>query len=123
VKVVRNRVAPHFREFEILYGSGASASGEIVDLASEAGLIEKSGVYYSWNCERIAQGRDKARQYLVEHPALAAELRDKLVALRNADNARLEGHRFRLAVERARPRSFGDRSNLGKLGYSPSDIP
>ena len=91
VKVVKNKVAPPFREceFEILYGSGVSAAGEIVVLASEAGLIEKSGAYYSWNGERIAQGRDKACQYMSEHPELAAELRDKLVALRKAENARL----------------------------------
>ena len=91
VKVVKNKVAPPFREceFEILYGSGVSAAGEIVDLASEAGLLEKSGAYYSWNGERIAQGRDKACQYIVEHPELAAELRDKLIALRKAENSRL----------------------------------
>jgi recombination protein RecA len=91
VKVVKNKVAPPFREceFEILYGVGVCATAEIVDLASEAGLIEKSGAYYSWNGERIAQGRDKACQYLAEHPDLAAELRDKLIALRKAENARL----------------------------------
>jgi len=91
VKVVKSKVAPPFREceFEILYGAGVSAAGEIVDLASEAGLIEKSGAYYGWNGERIAQGRDKACQYLADHPALADELRDKLVALRKAENARL----------------------------------
>jgi recombination protein RecA len=91
VKVVKNKVAPPFREceFEILYGAGVNAAGEIVDLASEAGLIEKSGAYYSRNGERIAQGRDKACQHLAEHPELAAELRDKLVALRKAENARL----------------------------------
>ena len=91
VKVVKNKVAPPFREceFEITYGTGISAVGEIVDLASEAGLIEKSGAYYSWNGERIAQGRDRACQYLAEHPELSAELRDKLVALRKAENARL----------------------------------
>jgi len=91
VKVVKNKVAPPFREceFEILYGTGVSAAGEIVDLASEAGLIEKSGAYYSWNSERIAQGRDKACQYMTEHPDLADVLRDKLIALRKAENARL----------------------------------
>ena len=91
VKVVKNKVAPPFREceFEIVYGMGVNATGEIVDLASEAGLIEKSGAYYAWNGERIAQGRDKACQYLAEHPDLFAELRDKLVALRKAENARL----------------------------------
>jgi recombination protein RecA len=91
VKVVKNKVAPPFREceFEILYGSGVSAAGEIVDLASEAGLLEKSGAYYAWNGERIAQGRDKACQYMSEHPELFDELRDKLIALRKAENARL----------------------------------
>ena len=92
-------------------------------LASEAGLIERSGAHYAWNGERIAQGRDKACQYLGEHPRpLADELREKLVAFRKAENARL-GHRFQLAVERTRRRSFGDRSNLGKLGHGPSNIP
>jgi recombination protein RecA len=91
VKVVKNKVAPPFREceFEVLYGIGIPAAGEIVDLASEAGLLERSGAYYSWNGERIAQGRDKACQYMSEHPELAQSLRDKLVKLRKAENARL----------------------------------
>ncbi|MGA9656492.1 MAG: DNA recombination/repair protein RecA, partial [Polyangia bacterium] len=91
VKVVKNKVAPPFREceFEILYGSGVNAVGEVVDLASEAGLLEKSGAYYSWQGERIAQGRDKACQYLAERPALVDELRQKLVDQRKAENARL----------------------------------
>jgi recombination protein RecA len=102
VKVVKNKIAPPFREceFEILYGVGIYASGEIVDLASEAGLIEKSGAYYAWNGERIAQGRDKACQYLGEHPELAAELRGKLIALRKAENARL-GSPLPVATESA----------------------
>jgi len=91
VKVVKNKMAPPFREceFEILYGSGVNAVGEIVDLASEAGLLEKSGAYYSWQGERIAQGRDKACQHMAEHPALVDELREKLVEQRKAENARL----------------------------------
>jgi recombination protein RecA len=91
VKVVKNKMAPPFREceFEILYGAGICSVGEIVDLASDAGLIEKSGAYYAWNGERIAQGRDKACQYLSDHPSLADELREKLIALRKAENARL----------------------------------
>jgi recombination protein RecA len=91
VKVVKNKVAPPFREceFEILYGSGVNAVGEIVDLASEAGLLEKSGAYYSWQGERIAQGRDKACQYMAEHLVLVDELREKLVEQRKAENARL----------------------------------
>jgi recombination protein RecA len=91
VKVVKNKVAPPFREceFEILYGTGICSVGEIVDLASEAGLLEKSGAYYSWQNERIAQGRDKACQYMAERPALVDELRQKLVDQRKAENARL----------------------------------
>jgi recombination protein RecA len=91
VKVVKNKVAPPFREceLEILYGIGVSAAAQIVDLASEAGLIEQSGAYYGWNGERIAYGRDKACQYLNEHTELVAELRDRLVGLRKAENARL----------------------------------
>jgi recombination protein RecA len=91
VKVVKNKMAPPFREceFEILYGSGVNAVGEIVDLASEASLLEKSGAYYSWQGERIAQGRDKACQYMAERPALVDELRAKLVEQRKAENARL----------------------------------
>src|SRR5437762_2740105 len=81
VKVVKNKVAPPFREceFEILYGSGVNAAGEIVDLASDAGLIEKSGAYYSLGGERIAQGRERACQYIAERPELADELSAKLV--------------------------------------------
>jgi recombination protein RecA len=91
VKVVKNKVAPPFREceFEITYGTGISAVGEIVDLASEAGLIEKSGAYYSLGGERIAQGRDKACQYMAEHPEVMDELRGKLVEQRKAENARM----------------------------------
>jgi recombination protein RecA len=91
VKVVKNKVAPPFREceFEIVYGAGVNWAGEIVDLGSEAGLLEKSGSYYSWKGERIAQGRDNACKWMVEHPKEAEELRARLVEARKADNARL----------------------------------
>ena len=83
VKVVKNKVAPPFRqaEFEILYDRGISREGEILDLATAAGLIEKSGSWYSLKGDRIGQGRDNARQYLFEHPeataALETEIREK----------------------------------------------
>jgi len=83
VKVVKNKVAPPFRqaEFEILYDRGISREGEILDLATAAGLIEKSGSWYSLKGDRIGQGRDNARQYLFEHPeataALESEIREK----------------------------------------------
>jgi len=91
VKVVKNKVAPPFREceFEILYGSGVNINGELVDLGSESGLIEKSGAYYSWRGERMGQGRDNASRFLQENPAIADEVRKLLVERRKAENARM----------------------------------
>ncbi|HXJ19761.1 MAG TPA: recombinase RecA [Polyangia bacterium] len=91
VKVVKNKVAPPFREaeFDILYGAGVNAPGEIVDLATAAGLFEKSGAFYAFHGERIAQGRDKACAYVAEHPDLATEVRSLLLAARKAENAAL----------------------------------
>ncbi|MGH8807609.1 MAG: recombinase RecA, partial [Noviherbaspirillum sp.] len=82
VKVVKNKVAPPFREahFDILYGEGTSREGEILDLGSEAKIVEKSGAWYSYNGERIGQGKDNARNYLKEHPELAREIENKVRA-------------------------------------------
>jgi len=86
VKVVKNKVAPPFRqvEFDILYGQGISREGEILDLGVKNGLVEKSGAWYSYNGDRIGQGRDNVREYLKEHPqvagAIEAALREKLLA-------------------------------------------
>ncbi len=89
VKVVKNKMAPPFREaeFEILYGTGVNWPGEIVDLGSEAGVLEKSGAYYSWNGERIAQGRDNACQWMQDNPKVADTIRERLVERRKAENA------------------------------------
>lgn len=72
VKVVKNKVAPPFKqaEFDILYGEGISREGDILDLASNDGLVEKSGAWYTWKDERIGQGRDNARAYLKENPKI-----------------------------------------------------
>lgn len=77
VKVVKNKLAPPFREveFDILYGQGCSQSGEIIDMAAELGLVQKSGSWFSYKDERIGQGRDNARRFIEEHPEIAAELR------------------------------------------------
>ena len=82
VKVVKNKVAPPFRqaEFEILYDRGISREGEILDLATAAGLIEKSGSWYSLKGDRIGQGRDNARVYLSEHPEAAKGLENEIRA-------------------------------------------
>ncbi len=80
VKVVKNKVAPPFKqvEFEILYGEGISREGELIDLGVKQGLIDKSGAWYSYNGERIGQGKDNVRNYLKEHPEMAAEIEQKL---------------------------------------------
>ncbi|MGQ9658532.1 MAG: recombinase RecA [Thermochromatium sp.] len=85
VKVVKNKVAPPFKQadFDILYGQGISREGEIIDLGVAAGLIEKSGAWYSYEGTRIGQGKDNARTFLCEHPEIAqaieTRLRDKLL--------------------------------------------
>jgi recombination protein RecA len=76
VKVVKNKVAPPFRqaEFEILYGTGISREGEIIDLGATHNIIDKSGSWYSYKGDRIGQGKDNARQFLIEHPEVAQEI-------------------------------------------------
>jgi recombination protein RecA len=82
VKVVKNKVAPPFREaeFEIMYGAGISREGEIVDMGSTQGIIEKSGAWYSYKGERIGQGKDNAREFLKQRPELAKEIEDQIRA-------------------------------------------
>lgn len=82
VKVVKNKIAPPFKEvvFEILYGEGISREGELIDLASELKIIEKSGSWYSYNGEKIGQGKDNVRQFLKSNPNIAAELEAKIRA-------------------------------------------
>ena len=82
VKVVKNKVAPPFKqtEFEIYYGAGISRNGEIVDLGVANNLIEKSGAWYAYKGEKIGQGKKNAVNYLAEHPAAAKELEEKLRA-------------------------------------------
>ena len=80
VKVIKNKVAPPFREavFDIMYGEGISKFGELLDMAVELELINKSGSWFSIGDERIGQGRDNAKQYLADHPELADELEKKV---------------------------------------------
>jgi recombination protein RecA len=82
VKVVKNKTAPPFKEaeFDILYGTGISRDGEIVDLGSEMGIVEKSGAWYSFGGERIGQGREAAKQFLKEHPETAEQIITKVMA-------------------------------------------
>jgi recombination protein RecA len=80
VKVVKNKVAPPFREaeFEIMYGSGISREGEIIDIGSAQGIIDKSGAWYSYNGERIGQGKDNTRVYLQQHKDIANDIEQKI---------------------------------------------
>jgi recombination protein RecA len=82
VKVVKNKIAPPFREalFDILYGEGISREGEIIELGVTHRIIDKSGAWYAYNGEKIGQGKDNAREFLREHPELAAEIEAKIRA-------------------------------------------
>ena len=80
VKVVKNKVAPPFKqaEFEILYGEGISRNGEIIDLGVKANIVDKSGAWYSYNGDRIGQGKDNARQFLKDNPAIAKDIEGRI---------------------------------------------
>lgn len=82
VKVVKNKMAPPFRvvEFDIMYGEGISKVGELVDLGSQAGVVEKSGAWFSYDGVRIGQGRENAKQYLRDNPEMAASIENKVRA-------------------------------------------
>jgi recombination protein RecA len=81
VKVVKNKMAPPFKEaeFDILYGTGISRDGEIIDLGSEIGVVEKSGAWYSFGGERIGQGREAAKQFMKDHPDTAKQIMSKVM--------------------------------------------
>jgi recombination protein RecA len=82
VKVVKNKVAPPFREahFDILYGEGISREGEVIELGVEHKIVEKSGAWYAYQGEKIGQGKDNAREFLKEHPEVAIEIENKVRA-------------------------------------------
>jgi recombination protein RecA len=87
VKVVKNKVAPPFKqvEFDIMYGEGISKMGELVDLGVKAGVVEKSGSWYSYKDERIGQGRDNAKAFLKQNPAIADDIEAKIRAANGLD--------------------------------------
>jgi recombination protein RecA len=93
VKVVKNKVAPPFKEveFDIMYGEGISKMGEVIDLGVKAGVVEKSGSWFSYGDERIGQGRENAKQFLRDHPAMALEIEDKIRAAHGLDFAMAPG--------------------------------
>ena len=82
VKVVKNKVAPPFKqaEFDILYNEGISREGEIIDLGVKLDIVEKSGAWYSYNTDRIGQGKDNVRNFLKENPDIAADIEGRIRA-------------------------------------------
>ncbi len=80
VKVVKNKMAPPFRvvEFDIMYGEGISKTGELLDLGVQAGIVEKAGAWFSYQGQRIGQGRENAKTFLRDHPEIAASIEHKI---------------------------------------------
>jgi len=80
VKGVKNKMAPPFKqtEFEILYGEGVSREGELIDLGVQHGLVDKAGAWYSYNGDRIGQGKENVRKHMLENPEMADEIDQKL---------------------------------------------
>jgi recombination protein RecA len=80
VKVVKNKLAPPFRqiEFDIMFGEGISKTGELIDLGVKAGVVEKSGAWFSYDSQRIGQGRENAKQFLREHPAMLDSIENRI---------------------------------------------
>jgi recombination protein RecA len=87
VKVVKNKVAPPFKqvEFDIMYGEGISKMGELLDLGVKAGIVEKSGSWFSYGDERVGQGRENAKEFLKENKHIALEIEDKIRASHGLD--------------------------------------
>ncbi len=82
VKIVKNKVAPPFKtvDFDIMYGEGISKTGELIDLGVKSGIIEKAGAWFSYNGDKIGQGRENAKRYLMENPTVAEEIENKIRA-------------------------------------------
>ena len=82
IKVVKNKIAPPFREaeFDIMFGQGISKEGDVLDLAANFGIVNKSGAWYAYNGEKIGQGRENAKIYLKENPAVCEEIESKVRA-------------------------------------------
>ncbi|MTJ93870.1 MAG: recombinase RecA [Desulfovibrio sp.] len=93
VKVVKNKLAPPFKvvDFDIMYGEGVSKMGELVDLGVKAGVVEKSGAWFSYNSQRIGQGRENAKQFLRDHPEIAAEIENTIRSNARSVSASLDG--------------------------------
>ena len=92
MKVVKNKVAPPFRiaEVDIMYGEGISQEGELLDMASDKDIVNKSGAWYSYNDEKIGQGRENAKKFLADNPDIMQEIYEKVRIAYNMDGVILE---------------------------------
>jgi recombination protein RecA len=125
VKVVKNKMAPPFREveFDILYGQGISRSGEVVDMGSDANIIQKSGAWFSLDGERIGQGRDNARTYLEQHPALMEKVVSKVMehnGLKRGGPAGDVAAKMTPGVADPKPSAGQGKSGKGEAGAEPA---
>ena len=117
VKVVKNKVAPPFKqiEFDIMYGEGVSKTGELIDLGVKAGIVEKSGSWFSFDSERIGQGRENAKQFLKEHPLIAEKIERAI-----RQNAGLIAGQILEAASETGPRAKRVRASPRTALYRPS---
>ena len=94
VKVIKNKVAPPFKvvEFDLMYGKGISKLGELIDLGTKAGVVEKSGAWYAYKGEKIGQGRENSKLYLQKNPNVAAEIEKIIRDEASAISKELEGN-------------------------------
>ncbi|XVJ52309.1 MAG: recombinase RecA [Vampirovibrio sp.] len=111
-KIVKNKVAPPFRiaEFDILYGKGISVEGSVIDVATEMGIVKKSGTWFSYGETRLGQGREKARDFIIENPDMMAEIDGKV-------RARIEEDRQALSTDGV----IGAKEVETEIGLSPVD--
>src|SRR5262249_37487286 len=112
-----NKVAPPFKqvEFDIMYGEGISKTGELVDLGVRAGIVEKSGAWFSYNGERIGQGRENTKAFLKEHPKLAADIEKAI-----RQNAGLIVDQM---LQAAPEGDEAEEAEAGPDGFAPPDEP
>ena len=122
VKVVKNKMAPPFREveFDILYGQGISRAGDVLDLAAEADVVEKSGAWFSFQGERIGQGRENARTYLEQHPDILDKVEALLLAKHNIQRHSIGGYGRNPRPGRASPGiASGQRGERERFSCTP----
>jgi recombination protein RecA len=120
VKVVKNKMAPPFKEveFDILYGHGISREGDLVDLASDASIVDKSGAWFSFNGERIGQGRENAKQFLVEHPDIFNAIEAKVLAHHSVRRIGID-----VAPEPASAAASDDKASKAGRAPAPAQAP